>query len=144
MLSYLRQFTGVSGSSSAVISDWAIRHLAPGSHFLSDRLACRAVITAKCHHKAFFTERNYPNDLPQFRWISTLLGILKTSSSGTFDAFNFDMYARLYLVGYCFSVKRRFSMAGLIERTSKAACCCMPLTERDLRVAALCGYPRFF
>ena len=30
-----------------------------------------------------------PNDLPQFRWINTLLGNLKTSFCGTFHAFNY-------------------------------------------------------
>jgi hypothetical protein len=29
-----------------------------------------------------------PKDLPQFRWINTLLGNLKTSFCGTFHAFN--------------------------------------------------------
>jgi transposase-like protein len=39
--------TAVSGFSSEAISDWAKRHLAPGSHVLSDGLACfRAVTTA--------------------------------------------------------------------------------------------------
>ena len=34
--------------------------------------------------------------------MNTLLGNLKTSLIGTFHAFNFDKYARLYLGGYCF------------------------------------------
>jgi hypothetical protein len=88
----------VSGFSSEVISDWAKRHLVPGSHVLTDGLASfRAVTTANCHHKAVVTGGKHPNDLPQFRWINTLLGNLKTSFSGTFHAFNFDKYARLYL-----------------------------------------------
>jgi hypothetical protein len=47
------KITAVSGFSSQAIADWAKRHLAPGSHVLSDGLACfRAVTTANCHHKA--------------------------------------------------------------------------------------------
>jgi hypothetical protein len=34
------RITAVSGLSSEEISDWAKRHLAPGSHVLSDGLAC--------------------------------------------------------------------------------------------------------
>jgi hypothetical protein len=61
-----------------------------------------------------------PTTLPQFRWINTLLGNLKTSLSGTFHAFNFDKYARRYLGGYCFRFNRRFSLAAMTERIAKS------------------------
>ena len=134
------RITAVSGFCSEAISDWAKRHLAPGSQVLSDGLGCfRAVTTANCYHKAVVTGGKHPNDLPQFRWINTLLGNLKTSFSGTFHAFNFEKYARRYLGGYCFRFNRRFSIAGMTERIANAVCCCMPLTERDLRVAEAYG-----
>jgi transposase-like protein len=132
--------TAVSGFSSEAIADWAKRHLSPGSQVLSDGLACfRAVTTANCHHKAVITGGKHPNELPQFRWINTLLGNLKTSFSGTFHAFNFDKYARRYLGGYCFRFNRRFSMVAMTERIANAVCCCRPATERDLRVAEAYG-----
>jgi len=134
------RITAVSGFCSEAISEWAKRHLAPGSQVLSDGLGCfRAVTTANCYHKAVVTGGKHPNDLPQFRWINTLLGNLKTSFSGTFHAFNFEKYARRYLGGYCFRFNRRFSIAGMTERIANAVCCCMPLTERDLRVAEAYG-----
>jgi hypothetical protein len=70
---------------------------------------------------------------------NTLLGNLKTSLSGTFHAFDFGKYARRYLGGYCFRFNRRFAMAEMSERIANAVCCCMPYTERDLRVAELYG-----
>ena len=125
------------------LETWAVaggRHPAPGSYVLSDGLACfRAVTAANCHHKAVVTGGKHPNDLPQFRWINTLLGNLKTSFSGTFHAFNFAKYARRYLGGYCFRFNRRFSMAGMTEGIANAVCCCMPLAERDLRDAEAYG-----
>ena len=125
------KITAVSGFSSQAIADWAKRHLAPGSHVLSDGLACfRAVTTANCHHKAVVTGGKHPKDLPLFRWINTLLGNLKTSFSGTFHAFNFDKYARRYLGGYCFRFNRRFAMAEMTARIANAVCYCMPRTER--------------
>ena len=134
------RITAVSGFSSDAIAHWANCHLAPGSHVLSDGLACfRAVTKANCHHKAVVTGGKHPNDLPQFRWINTLLGNLKTSFSGTFHAFNFDKYARRYLGGYCFRFNRRFLMAEMTERIAHAVCRCMPRTERDLRVAEAYG-----
>ena len=103
------RITAVSGFSSEAIGAWAREHLAPGSQ------------------------------VPQFRWINTLLGNLKTSFNGIFRAFNFDKYARRYLGGYCFRFNRRFSLAAMTERIANAVCCCMPCTERDLRVAEAYG-----
>jgi hypothetical protein len=77
--------------------------------------------------------------LPQFRWINTLLGNLKTSFNGKFHAFNFDKYARRHLGGYCFRFNQRFSLAAMTERIANAVCCSMPCTARDLRVAEFYG-----
>ena len=134
------RITAVSGFSSEAISDWAKRHLRPGSQVLSDGLACfRAVTTANCHHKAVVTGGKHPNELPQFRWINTVLGNLKTGFNGTFHAFNFDKYARRYLGGFCFRFNRRFAMAAMTERIANAVCCCKPVTEGALRVAEAYG-----
>jgi transposase-like protein len=130
----------VMAFSAKAIAGWASRNLAPGSAVLSDGLACfRAVTKAACTHEAVVTGGKHPNDLPQFRWINTLLGNLKTSLHGTFHAFKFEKYSRRYLGGYCFRFNRRFSMAAMTERIANAVCCCFPCTERDLRVAELCG-----
>jgi transposase-like protein len=91
------RITAVSGFSSEAIGTWAI-----------------------------VTGGKHPSDLPQFRWINTLLGNLKTSFNGTFHAFNFDKYARRYLGGYCFNFNRRFSLAAMTERIANAVCCCRP------------------
>ena len=134
------KITPVIGFSSDAVGAWASENLAPGSAVLSDGLACfRSVTTAGCSHEAVVTGGKHPNELPQFRWINTLLGNLKTSLSGTFHAFNFDKYARRYLGGYCFRFNRRFSLAAMTERIANAVCCCMPCTERDLRVAEAYG-----
>jgi len=134
------KITPVAGFSSEAVGAWARENLAPGCAVLSDGLACfRSVTTAGCSHEAVVTGGKHPNDLPQFRWINTVLGNLKTSLSGTFHGFNFDKYARRYLGGYCFRFNRRFSLAAMTERIANAVCCCMPCTERDLRVAEAYG-----
>jgi len=44
---------------------------------LSDDLASfRCFTTAGCSHEPIVTGGKYPNDLPQFRWINTLVGNL--------------------------------------------------------------------
>jgi len=134
------KITPVAGFSSEALGAWARENLAPGCAVLSDGLACfRSVTTAGCSHEAIVTGGKHPNDLPQFRWINTLLGNLKTSLSGTFHGFKFDKYARRYLGGYCFRFNRRFSLAAMTERIANAVCCCMPCTERNLRVAEAYG-----
>lgn len=134
------KITPVLGFSSEAIAAWAAQNLAPGCAVLSDGLACfRSVTTAGCSHQANVTGGKHPNDLPQFRWINTLLGNLKTSLNGTFHSFDFDKYARRYLGGFCFRFNRRFAMAEMTERIANAVCCCMPCTERDLRVAEFYG-----
>ena len=126
--------------SSDAVGAWAREHLAPGSAVLSDGLACfRSVTTAGCSHEAVVTGGKHPNDLPQFRWINTLLGNLKTSFSGTFHAFNFDKYARRYLGGFCFRFNRRLSLVAMTERIANAVCVCKPYPERALRVAEAYG-----
>lgn len=134
------KITPVIGFSSDAVSAWARDNLAPGCSVLTDGLACfRSVTSAGCSHEVVVTGGKHPNELLQFRWINTLLGNLKTSLSGTFHAFNFDKYARRYLGGYCFRFNRRFSLAAMTERIANAVCCCMPCTERDLRVAEAYG-----
>ena len=134
------KITPVAGFSSEAIATWARDHLAPGSAVLSDGLACfRSVTAAGCSHEVIVTGGRHPNDLPQFRWINTVLGNLKTSLNGTFHAFNFDKYARRYLGGHCFRFNRRFSLAEMTERIANAVCCCKPCSERNLRVAEAYG-----
>jgi len=134
------KITPVIGFSSEAVGSWAMAHLDPDCAVLTDGLACfRSVITAGCSHEAVVTGGKHPNDLPQFRWVNTLLGNLKTSLSGTFHAFNFDKYAKRYLGGYCFRFNRRFSLPAMTERIANAVCCCIPCTEQDLRVAESYG-----
>ena len=74
------KISAVSGFSSEGIAAWAQRCLGTGRAVLSDGLACfRSEIAAGGSH---------PDDLPEFRWINTVLSNLKTSLGGTFHAFN--------------------------------------------------------
>ena len=134
------KITPVAGFSSEAVGTWTREHLAPGCTVFNEGLACfRSVTSAGCSHKPVVTGGKHRNDLPQFRWINALLGNLKTSLSGTFQAFSFEKYARRYLGGYCFRFNRRFSLAEMTGRIANAVCCCIPCTERDLRVAESYG-----
>jgi hypothetical protein len=126
----------VTGFTSEALADWARQHLPSSCSVLSDGLACfRSVVAAGYTHTAVVTGGRHPNDLPQFRWINILLGNLKTSFSGTFNAFYFDKYAKRYLGRSCFLFNRLFKMAAMTERIANAVCVCKPCPERSLRVA---------
>lgn len=106
----------MTGFSSDAIGDWVKKHLAPVSSVVSGGPCCfRAESTANCHHETVVIGGKHANDLPQFRWINTLPGNLKTSFSGTLHAFNFDKYARRYLGGTPFRFNQRFSMVEMTE-----------------------------
>jgi transposase-like protein len=126
----------VSGFTSEAIAAWSKRCLGAGSAVLSDGLACfRAVIAAGCNHTSIVTGGRHPKDVPEFRWINTILSNLKTSLSGTFHSFNFAKYGKRYLGAFCFRLNRRFNLAAMTERLLNAACCCGPRPERVLRLA---------
>jgi hypothetical protein len=60
-------------------------------------------------------------------------------STTALRAYGYDKYARRYLDGFCFRFNRRFSMVEMTDRIANAVYCCIPCTERDLRVAEGCG-----
>jgi len=129
------KITPVAGLSFEAVSSWPRDNLTRCCAMLSDGLAWfRSVTMAGCSHEAIVTIGKHPSFLPQLHWINILLGNLRTSLSGTFHASIFDKYARRYLGGYCFRFNRRFSLAAMAERIANAVCCCMPCSERNLRV----------
>jgi transposase-like protein len=130
----------VSGFTADGVASWAKRYLGAGSAVLSDGLACfRSVVAAGCEHTFIVTGGRHPHQLPEFRWINTVLSNLKTSLNGTFHAFNFAKYGKRYLGAFCFRFNRRFNLAAMTERLLIAACCCGPRPERVLRLAEPSG-----
>lgn len=51
-----------------------------------------------------------PKEVPEFRWINTVLGNLKTSLSGCYHAFDFQKYAARYLAAFSYRFNRRFDL----------------------------------
>ena len=83
----------------------------------SDGLACfTAVREAGCEHQPTVVGSAKPRELPQFKWVNTVLGNLKTSCSGAHHAFKFAKYAPAYLAGFAYRFNRRFDLRGLVAR----------------------------
>jgi hypothetical protein len=118
--------------SFAAIADWAQDSLAIGCEVISDGLACFcAVPEVGCLHQPVVVKGRHPNELPEFRWINTVLSNLKTSFSGTFHSLKFDKYADRYPRAFNY----RFNLAEMTERVVHAICGCGARPERILRSA---------
>jgi len=109
--------TPVPSFTSEAISKWARCNLAPGTDVLSDGLGCFAAVTeAGCTHRVEIVGQRKPRELPQFKWVNTVLGNLKTMLSGAYKAFGYGKYADRYLGAFAYRFNRRFDLAGLVAR----------------------------
>ena len=72
------------------------RTLVPGACF-------GAVTQAGCSHEAIVVGGRKPKDVPEFLWVNTVLGNLKTSLKGCYHSFAFRKYATRYLSAFACS-----------------------------------------
>lgn len=130
------KLTPVSGFTTEAVADWAKNNLSPGCTVLSDGLACFAgVAAAGCLHSPHVVGGRKPDELPEFRWVNTVLSNVKTSLSGAYHAFNFSKYADRYLGAIAYRFNRRFQLKTLPERLLIAAASTGPRSEAWLRMA---------
>jgi transposase-like protein len=130
------KLTLVPGFTRTAIAHWANDHLAPGSEVFSDGLDCFSAVTAAgCSHHATVVAGRKPNDLPEFKWVNTVLGNLKTSLSGSYHAFAFRKYGARYLAAFTYRFNRRFDLRTLPTRLLAAAADCAPRPLRSIRPA---------
>lgn len=130
------KMTPVTGFTSKAIADWAKSHLHPECCVLSDGLACFTAVTeAGCTHQPIVIGGRKPKDVPDFLWINTILGNLKTSLGGAYHAFDFAKYASRYLAAFAYRFNRRFQLNELPARLLSAAITSKPRSEAWLRSA---------
>src|SRR5450759_4811240 len=130
------KLTPVSGFTNKAIADWAKANLSPGCAVLSDGLACFAAVTeAGCEHQAIIVGGRKPKDVPEFLWVNTILGNLKTSLGGAYHAFDFAKYAVRYLAAFAYRFNRRFQLDTLPKRFLVAAIAIGPRSDAWLRSA---------
>jgi transposase-like protein len=124
------------GFTRKAIAQWATADLAPDCHVTSDGLACFVGVTdAGCQHQAVIVGTRKPRDLPEFRWVNTVLGNLKSSFGGAYHAFDFAKYGARYLAAFAYRFNRRFHLETLPMRLLVAATTAGPRPARWLRLA---------
>ena len=130
------KLTPVSGFTHKALTSWASAHLNPGSAVVSDGLACFTGVTkAGCKHLPIVVGGRKPKELPDFHWVNTILGNLKTSLNGAYHAFEFKKYAERYLSAFAYRFNRRFNLHVLTKRLLVAAIVAGPHPARSLRLA---------
>lgn len=131
----------VSGFSLTAIGKWAEANLMPGSVVTSDGLGCFAAVTdAGCIHMPVVVGGLKPRDLPQFKWVNTVLGNLKTTLAGAFHSLNYAKYADRYLAGFAYRFNRRFDLRALVARLIVDVARCGPAKEKVVRAHAEARY----
>ena len=131
------KFSPVAGFTREAIAHWAKANLLPGTDVRSEGLNCFAgVIDAGCAHSYIVVGRRKPRDLPQFTWVNTILGNLKTMINGGYKAFKFNKYASHYLGAFAYRFNRRFNLPALLGRLLRNVATSGPTRERQIRNVA--------
>lgn len=119
------------------VKAWAIAHLTAASIVVSDGLDCFKAVKAAgaTHAPSVVGKARKSSDMPCFRWINTILSNLKTATSGTYHALDFDKYGFLYLAEAQYRFNRRFDMSTIFTRLLHAAGATGNRTEAWMRLA---------
>ena len=124
----------IVGFTQEAVTHWARTHLQPGTDVRSDGLACFAgVIEAACTHSWIVVGARKPRELPQFNWVNTILGNLKTTLHGAHKAFDFAKYATHYLGSFAYRFNRRFDPRALFKQVLADTTLIPPAHERRIR-----------
>lgn len=116
------------------VKGWALASLEPGTNVLSDGLACfSAVVDAGCADSYIVVGKRKPREMPDFRWVNTVLGNLKTLIKGAHKSFKFSKYAPLYLGAFNYRFNRRFNLASLVTEVIIDAVRWAPRPEHSIR-----------
>lgn len=136
----LMRLTPVAGFTNEAIKAWSAASLAPGAHVVSDGTACFARVTllGASHERHVTGSGRQAAQLPQFKWVNTLLGNLKTAFSGTYHSFDHAKYAARYLAEFAYRFNRRFDLAAMVPRLLRAAVLTRPLPLKSLQWSEAC------
>jgi ISXO2-like transposase domain len=97
---------------------------------LSGGPACFGGVSAVgCLHTPIVASGRKPDELPEFRWINTVLGNVNTGLIGVYHAFDLSKYAGRYLSAIAYRFNHRFQFKALLERLLVAEVATGPWSE---------------
>jgi hypothetical protein len=126
----------VEGFRKTAPAAWAAKFIHPDSIVVSDGLACfRGIADAGLEHQAMVTGSGAAGvELPERKWINTILGNVKTAMKGTYHKAGPQHLPR-YLAEFCYRFNRRFDLAAMLPRLGVAAARTPPMPYRLLTLA---------
>ena len=87
-----------------------------------------------CIHKVIVTGGEPDSvDLPEFRWLNTIIGNVKNSIHGTYHPISKKHMPR-YRAEFCYRFNRRFELATMIERLAYVAVRTNPMLQQLLKL----------
>ena len=125
----------VKGFTKKAVQAMAETHLAKTARVVSDGLGCfRGVVDAGCKHEPHIVAKlGHSEKLPQFKWVNTILGNIKSSIIGTFRGAR--KHAGRTLAEFEYRFNRRFDLTTIIPRLGYAAVRTLPMPYRLLKLA---------
>lgn len=134
------RLTPIGAFTNEALKDWASKNLAPTAHVVSDGLQCfKQVSQVGASHERHVTgSGRQAAKRPEFRWVNTMLGNLKTALAGTYHSFDHTKYAARYLAEFSYRFNRRFDLAAMLPRLLRAAVVTKPLPLAVLRWSETC------
>ena len=132
------QLRRVSCFTSQEIKTYAAANIQPGTHVTTDGLACFAAVTgAGMTHRPIVTGSGRP-DAPEFKWVNTGLGNIKSAITGTCRSCR-PQHAARYLAAYEYRFNRRFDLGKMVERLAAVAAKTPPYPRQTIPVAEMSG-----
>lgn len=131
---FMRLTPIVAFTKEALIA-WAAKSLTRTAHVVSDGLHCFKQVTqvGASHERHVTGSGRQSAKRPEFRWVNTMLGNLKTSLAGTYHSFDHTKYAHRYLAEFSYRFNRRFDLPAMLPRLLRAAVTTKPLPLCDLQ-----------
>ena len=132
----LRRVTSFCGRA---ISGFAKQSLAPNCKVVSDGLACFAAVAEAAMRSSRPDPGAAAARTPAFKWVNTALGNIKAAITGTYRSIS-QKHVPRYLAEFEYRFNRRYDLAAMLPRLTKAAAQTPPMPYRPLKLAEKAAY----
>lgn len=106
--------------------------LTPGSDVVTDGLSCfQCLSDCGCQHTPIKTSGNKEVQNSTFKWVNTVLGNVKKSITGTYQAL--QKHTHRYLASFSYRFNRRFDLSTMLTRLAYVSLRTEPMPFRLLK-----------
>ncbi len=130
------RFSPIQSFSKHEIKKWALKHLDSSCKITTDGLNCFPVLSEiGFAHESIITGGGPKSvKIPNFKWVNTVVGNVKTALHGAFHALSKRHFAR-YLAEFCYRFNHRHDLKGMFSQLIRDASNTPPIPQRLLTIA---------